>query len=381
MAEERVQEPSSPTELTKPSWAYVAKRTVREFQADGGQDLAAALTFYALLAAAPATVALVSLLGFVGNPQKAIDDTLNTLKDFAPPQTLDQVESFIKPIAGSTGSGWAFVIGLALALWSASGFVGAFGRAMNRVYGVPEGRPIWKLRPWLLVVTVVVFVIVVAIIAAMVLSGSIARQVGDLVGLSSTAVTAWNIVKWPVIVVLAVILVALLYWATPNVKQPKFRWISPGAAVALVVAAIATLAFGFYVSHASSYNATYGTLAGLFILLLWIYILSMVLILGAELDAELERGRELQAGVAAEEEIQLPLRDSKASDKQAAKHAKDVEQARTLRATNGETRDPGDVPGASRAATGAETGTDGRAAADGRATTSGTLPPDDDHTR
>lgn len=326
-------EPSSPPEPAGPSWVYVARRTVREFQADGGQDLAAALTFYALLAAAPATVALVSLLGFVGDPRTAIDDTLDTLRDFAPPQTLDQVEAFIRPIAGSTGSGWAFVVGLVLALWSASGFVGAFGRAMNRVYGVPEGRPVWKLRPWLLVVTAVVFVVVVAIIAAMVLSGSIARQVGDLVGLSSTAVTVWNVVKWPVVVVLAVVLVALLYWATPNVRQSRFRWLSPGALVALVVAAVATLAFGFYVSHAGSYNATYGTLAGLFILLLWIYLLSMVLILGAELDAELERGRELRAGVAAEERVQLPLRDSRASDKQAAKRAKDVEQARELRAS------------------------------------------------
>ncbi|QFU98546.1 Putative ribonuclease-like protein YfkH [Luteimicrobium xylanilyticum] len=338
--QQRTEEPSSPTELTKPSWGYVAKRSIREFQSDGGQDLAAALTFYAVLAAAPATVALVSLLGFVGDPEKAINDTLDSIRDFAPPQTLDQVESFIRPIAGSTGSGWALVIGLVLALWSASGFVGAFGRAMNRVYGVPEGRPVWKLRPWLLLVTAVVFVIVVAIIAAMVLSGSIARQVGDLVGLSSTAVTVWNVVKWPVIVILAVLLVALLYWATPNVKQTKFRWISPGALVALVIAAVATLLFGFYVGHAANYNATYGTLAGLFILLLWIYILNMVLILGAEVDAELERGRELQAGVAAEEDIQLPLRDTKASDKQAAKHAKDVEQARALRASNGETADP-----------------------------------------
>ncbi len=231
-----------------------------------------------------------------------------------------------------------------LALWSASGFVTAFGRAMNRVYGVPEGRPVWKLRPWLLFVTVVVFVIVVAIIGALVLSGSVAHQVGDLVGLSSTAVTAWNIVKWPVVAILAILLVALLYWATPNVKQTKFRWISPGALFALVVAAIATVAFGFYVGHAGNYNATYGTLAGLFILLLWIYIICMVLILGAEVDAELERGRELQAGVAAEEQIQPPMPDTKASEKQAAKRAKDVEQARALRATNGETRDPGEAP-------------------------------------
>lgn len=345
MAAAHVEEPASSARLTGPSWAYVAKRTVREFQADGGQDLAAALTFYAVLAAAPATVALVSLLGFVGDPRKAIDNTLDTIRGFAPPQTLDQVEAFIRPIAGSTGSGWAFVLGLALALWSASGFVGAFGRAMNRVYGVPEGRPVWKLRPWLLAVTAVVFVIVVAIIGAMVLSGSVARQVGDLVGLSSTAVTVWNVVKWPVIAVLAVVLVALLYWATPNVKQTRFRWLSPGALFALVVAAVATLAFGFYVGHASSYNATYGTLAGLFILLLWIYLLSMVLILGAELDAELERGRELQAGVAAEERVQLPLRDTTASDKQAAKHAKDVEQAKALRATDGRTADPDEVPG------------------------------------
>ncbi|PJI93907.1 YihY/virulence factor BrkB family protein [Luteimicrobium subarcticum] len=342
---EDAQGSTSTRELTSKSWIYVAKRTLREFQADGCQDLAAALTFNALLAAAPATVALVSLLGFVGDPEKAISDTLDTLKDFAPPQTLDQVESFIRPIAGSTGSGWALVIGLVLALWSASGFVGAFSRAMNKIYGVPEGRPVWKLRPWMLLITAIVFVLVVLIIGAMVLSGSLAHQVGELIGLSSTTVTVWNIVKWPVVVILVIVLIGLLYWGTPNIKQPKFRWLSAGAVLTLVVGAIATLLFGFYVANASSYNATYGTLAGLFILLLWVYLLCMVLLLGAELDAELERGRELQAGVAAEEQVQLPLRDTKASDKAAEKRAKDIEQARALRASNGETTDADDVDG------------------------------------
>jgi membrane protein len=312
-------------------WFSVLRRSVHEFGRDGGGDIAASLTFRALLAAAPATVALVSLLGFVGNPQTAIDRTLDTIKGIAPPATVQAIEPLIKQIAGTKGSGWALLIGLVLALWSASGFVGAFGRAMNKIYDVPEGRPVWRLRPWLLLVTLVVFVLVVAIIAAMVLSGSVARQVGDIVGLSATAVTVWNIAKWPVILVLVILLLALLYWATPNVKLPRFRWLSPGAILTIVVGAVATGLFGVYVAHTKSYNATYGTFAGLFILLLWVYILCMVLVLGAELDAESERARELRAAVPAETNIQLPLRGTKASDKAATKRQKTVERSRALR--------------------------------------------------
>jgi membrane protein len=336
-AHEKVPEPGP--DAPKTPWFTVLRRAVREFQADAGADLAATLTFYALLAAAPATIAVVSLLGFVGDPQTAIDRTLDTIKGVAPQATVDAVKPLIEQIAGSTGSGWALLIGLVLALWSASGFVGAFSRAMNRIYDVPEGRPVWKLRPWLLLVTLIVFVLVVAVIAAMVLSGSVAHQVGDIIGLSSTAVTVWNIAKWPVILILVIILVALLYWATPNVRLPKFRWISPGSVLTIVGAAVATALFGIYVSHTKSYNATYGTFAGLFILLLWVYILCMVLVLGAELDAEHERARELRAGVAAEERVRLPLRDTKASDKQAAKRARDVERSRELRGTATEAAD------------------------------------------
>jgi membrane protein len=228
-------------------------------------------------------------------------------------------------------AGFAFVIGLLTALWSASGYVGAFGRAMNRMYEIREGRPIWKLRPVQLVVTLIALVLAAVVALALIVTGPAADAVGNTVGMGSTAVTVWNIAKWPVILAVVILIVAILYYATPNVDQPKFRWLSVGAVVAIVVWIIASVLFGFYVAHFSSYNKTYGSLAGVVVFLLWLWITNLALLFGAELDSELERGRELVAGLPAERSIQLPPRDTRNIEKADEKERKDEAKGRELR--------------------------------------------------
>lgn len=323
--------PESPPDLHKPSWKLGFKGAVREFSEDQCTDLAAALTYYAVLASAPALLALISVLGLVGDAQAAVTSVMDTVSGFLPQQTLDIVEPLVANAASSTGAGLALIIGVVLALWSASGYVTAFSRAMNRIYEIEEGRPIWKLRPVMLLITLVTVVLAALVVASLVLSGPIASAVGGAVGLGDTALTVWQFAKWPVALLLVVIVVALLYHATPNVKQPKLRWVSVGAAVAIVIWALASAAFGIYVSQFGSYGSTYGALGGVIVFLLWLWITNLALLFGAELDAELERSRQLQGGIAAEETIQLPPRDTRASDKKAAKRADAVEEGRSLR--------------------------------------------------
>ncbi|WP_402463637.1 YihY/virulence factor BrkB family protein [Isoptericola aurantiacus] len=330
--------PDSPEDLHRPHWGLAFKGAFREFGDDQCTDLAAALTYYAVLASAPALLALISVLGLVADAEAAVDSVMNTVADFLPEETLGVVEPLVDNAASSTGAGLTLILGVVLALWSASGYVGAFARAMNRIYEVDEGRPIWKLRPVMLGVTVITVLLAALIVASLVLSGPVATAVGSAVGLGDVALTVWSIAKWPVALLLVVIVVALLYHLTPNVRQPKFRWISVGAAVAILVWILASAAFGFYVSAFGSYGSTYGTLGGVIVFLLWLWITNLALLFGAELDAELERSRELQGGIAAEETIQLPPRDTRASDKKAAKRADAVAEARALRGGADEAR-------------------------------------------
>ncbi|GAB4063123.1 YihY/virulence factor BrkB family protein [Angustibacter speluncae] len=323
--------PDSPKDLWTPTWRYSLQRAVREFSADNCLDLAAALTYYGVLAMFPALLAIVSLLGLVGQDASSIDTVLALVRDVAPADVAGAVEPVLTGLTEQRGAGLALVLGLAGALWSASGYVGAFGRALNRVYEVEEGRPFWKLRPTMLVVTLVLLVLVVLLLVLLVAGGPVAEAVGSAIGLGSTAVTVWSIARWPLIAVVVVVLVALLYHLTPNVKQPKLRWISPGALLAIVAWLVASAAFALYVANFSSYDRTYGSLAGVVVFLLWLWITNLALLLGAELDAEMERGRELQAGLPAEQVIQLPARDSSAADKKAAKEAEVVARGRMLR--------------------------------------------------
>jgi membrane protein len=323
--------PDSPTDLTKPSWKYSLRKSVREFLDDECTDLAAALTYYAVLSIFPALLALVSVLGLVTDPTKAVDKVVEILKPLVSAQTLKAVQPAVDNLANSQGAGFALVVGLALALWSASGYVTAFSRAMNRIYEIREGRPFYKLRPIMLLITLVAVLLIAIALLILILSGPVAESVGDALGVGSTVVTVWRFVKWPVLLLVMVLVVALLYYATPNIKQPKFRWVSIGAVVAIGTWLVASVLFGIYVASFSNYEKTYGSLGGVIAGLLWLWITNLALLLGAEMDSEVERSRELQAGIPAERELQLPLRDDAKIEKAEKKEAEDIERGRELR--------------------------------------------------
>lgn len=324
-------------QLGKRSLWYVAKRSVHEFSQDQCTDLAAALTYYAVLSIFPAAVAVTALLGVVGqDPEQSVNTLLDVLAPLVSEEMLGSVEPTLRDLANSQAAGLALVVGVAGALWTASGYVGAFSRAMNRIYGVDEGRPIWKLRPQMLLLTAVSLVLMTLMMVLLIVSGGVARSIGDVIGLGDAAVRAWSIARWPVLAVLTMLLIALLYYFTPNVKHPKFRWLSPGALVALLAGVLASVGFTFYVTNFASYNKTYGSLAGVIIALLFLWITNVALLLGAELDAELERGRQLAAGVPAEIDLQLPLRDDRNVTKAAEKEQKQIDEGRHIRKESGE---------------------------------------------
>ena len=281
-------DPDSPTDLTGRSKKFVLKRTLAEFSDDQCTDLAAALTYYAVLALFPAAIALTSILGLVGQGTAAVDEVLKILTQIGAGGVVDSIGPTLRELSSSDAAGFAFVLGLLGALWSASGYVGAFGRAMNRIYEKGEGRPVWKLRPAMLLLTAVLVVLVAVVLAALVLTGPAAQAVGDSIGVGDTAVTVWNIAKWPVLLLIVALIVAMLYYFTPNVKHRKFSWISVGAFVAILVWVLASAAFGFYVANFSSYGKTYGALAGVVVLLLWLYLTSYIVLLGAEINSESE---------------------------------------------------------------------------------------------
>ena len=300
--------PESPTDLKSKSWFGVLKRTGKEFKEDNLTDWAAALTYYGVLSIFPALIVLVSILGLIG--ESATQPLIDNLGSVAPGPAQDIFRSAIENLQGSQGAaGVFFVIGILGAIWAASGYIAAFMRASNAIYDMPEGRPIWKTLPVRIGLTVLLIVLTVISAVAVTLTGGLATEAGNLIGLGDTAVTVWNIAKWPVLLLLVSFMFAVLYWAAPNVKQPGFRWISPGGILAVIGWVIASAAFAFYVANFGSYNKTYGALAGVIVFLVWMWITNIAVLLGAELNAETERARELEAGVpGAEEEIQAPYR-------------------------------------------------------------------------
>jgi membrane protein len=291
----------------KPTTGGTIKRTVKEFSEDNLTDWAAALTYYGVLALFPALVALLSIIGLLTDPQKLTD----ALTAVVPQQSARTLTPVIEQIAGNSAPvGIGLVLGLAGAVWSASGYVGAFTRAANVVYETPEGRKIWKLKPLQLLVTLIGILFAAVIVSMLVLSGPVVDAIGQAIGLGETATTVWNVVKWPVILVVLALMIAVLYYSTPNVRLRGFKWVSPGAGVAILVAILASAAFAFYVANFGSYNKTYGALAGVVIFLIWFWLINVALLFGIELDAEIERTKELKEGVPrAEKEIQLDARE------------------------------------------------------------------------
>ena len=292
------------------SMGGVLKRTIREFKRDNLTDWAAALTYYGILAIFPALIALVSVLGLIGS--SAIQPLLDNLGKVAPGPAKEIFTSAIQNLQRDQGpAGVLFIVGLAGALWSASGYVAAFMRASNSIYDIEEGRPIWKTLPTRIGTTVVLVVLLAVVAVAVVLTGDLARQVGNVIGAGDSAVSVWNIAKWPVLLLIVSFMFALLYWAAPNVKHPKFSLISPGGILAVVIWLVASAAFAFYVANFGSYNKTYGTLGGVIIFLVWLWISNIAVLLGAEFNAERERGHQIERGHPPEREPFLEPRDTR----------------------------------------------------------------------
>jgi membrane protein len=305
--------PEGPAKLGKRSWLGVLRRTVKEFKDDNLTDWAAALTYYGVLAIFPALLALVSVLGLIG--PSATQPLIDNLGAVAPGPAKQIVTSAVQNLQRNSGAaGVLFIVGIAGALWSASGYVAAFMRASNAIYDVGEGRPIWKTVPTRVLTTLVLLVMLAAVTIAVTLTGGLAQQVGKLVGIGDAAVTAWDIAKWPVILAVVITMFAILYWAAPNVKHPRFRWISPGGVVGVLLWILASAAFAFYVANFASYNKTYGALGGVIVFLVWLWISNIAILLGAEFNAELERGRQIEAGHPADREPFLEPRDTRKLD-------------------------------------------------------------------
>jgi membrane protein len=303
-------EPDSPTELGKRSWIAVLKRTWREFREDNLTDWAAALTYYGILSIFPGLLVLVSLLGLVG--ASATQPLIDNLGQVAPGQAKDIATNALEGLQNNRSAGGAIaIVGLAAALWSASNYVGAFIRASNAIYEIGEGRPFWKIRPLQIGVTIVMVLMLALCAVAVVVTGPLAEAVGDVVGLGSTAVGIWNIAKWPVIAIVFMAMLAFLFYVAPNIRHPRFQWVSPGAVVAVVIWLIASGAFALYVANFGSYDKTYGSLGGVIVFLTWLWISNIAVLLGAELNAEVERGRQIERGMDPETEPFMEPRDTR----------------------------------------------------------------------
>jgi membrane protein len=305
--------PDTPTDLPKRSWIAVMKRVFGQIKVDELTDRAAALTYYGVQAIFPGVLVLVSIVGLLGH--STANSLITNLGDIAP----GSLSSFLKTViqnaqAQKTGAGIAGIVGIVLALWSASGYIAAFMRAANRIYAMPEGRPIWKTAPVRLGVTLFTVVCLVLGVIIVVATGSVATTIGNALGIGSTAVLVWEIVKWPVLLIIFALVLAVLYHASPNVRTGGFKWVSPGAAFAVVVWLIASGLFALYVANFSSYNKTYGSLATVIVFLIWLWISNLVILLGAEVDAELEHERALHEGVPERTELFAIPKDTRKLD-------------------------------------------------------------------
>ncbi|MEV5427953.1 YihY/virulence factor BrkB family protein [Streptomyces sp. NPDC052701] len=307
--------PGTPTELPRRAWGAVLKGAVREFQDDELTDRAAALTYYGVLSLFPALLVLVSLLGITG--KSATDKVLDNLGQLTPGAARDILTRAVEQLQGNAGTGSVMaVVGLVLAVWSASGYVAAFIRSANRVYDMPEGRPVWKVLPVRIALTVVLMVLAVVSALIVVFTGGIARRAGAVLGLGDTALAVWSIAKWPVLVVLVTVMIAILYWASPNARVKGLRWITPGSFLALLIWVAASAGFAFYVAGFASYNKTYGTMAGVIVFLVWLWITNLAILLGLEFDAEIARQRAIAGGHPPEAEPYTQPRDTRKWDEE-----------------------------------------------------------------
>ncbi|MGX7680617.1 YihY/virulence factor BrkB family protein [Jatrophihabitans sp. DSM 45814] len=304
------QAPDKPSEISSAGWRAILTRALQQFKHDNITDRAAALTYFGVLAIFPGLLVLVSLLGLMG--RATTQTVLENVDQLAPGSVKSFLNTVVEQAQGRSGTaGIAAIIGIVIAVWSASGYIAAFMRAANQIYNVDEGRPIWKTAPVRLAVTVVIMVMLIASALMVVVTGSIATQLGKALGIGHTAVLVWDIAKWPVLLVLVSVMFSLLYWACPNVKQPGFRWITPGGVLAVIIWLIASGAFALYVSFSGSYDKTYGSLATVIVFLVWLWITNIAILLGAEFNAEAEHQRVIEAGLPEDVQPFVELRDTR----------------------------------------------------------------------
>ena len=331
MTEDTTEEEPSPNDLDARSWRFVARSVLRKFGADGAGDIAAGLTFHALLALLPAIMVIVSIVSLLGKESETVGLVLEVTRTVASPEVAKSLASLVDALADSSIAGLALVTGLALTIWAGARYIAVLGRGMNRIYEVDEGRQGWALKLMQIGVSIVLFAAVWAAVAVLTLTEPVASAIGDALSLGDSVLIAWQIIRWPLLAALVVAAIAFVYDRAPNVRHPKFRWVSLGAGTAIIVLLIATALFSFYVSTIVDYDRVYGPLAGAIIFLLWLWIANLALVLGVEFDAGVERARELRAGEPAEYRVQLPLRDSTQVEAKQRRATDEVHEAREIR--------------------------------------------------
>lgn len=318
-------------DISRSSWLFAARRAGRGFWRHQCLDLAAGLTYHAVLAVVPGLIALVSLLGLLGGGETSAETALVVARLVVPSEALAFVEPMVDGLAQASSRVVALVAGVVLAVWFVTAFVLAVGRALNRIYEVREGRPLVPRIAQGVALTVVLGVLVLVSAVLLLVSSPVANLIGLLIGVETPVLDLFGVLKWPLLAIALTVIIALLYARAPNIAQPRFRWVSPGAVVAIVVWLAGSLLFGIYVRDFATYDRTYGQVAGLIVLLVWLWVSNLALLLGAELDVEIERVRELAAGVPAEDRLQLPVRDTRLSDRVGARDRADIDRGRRIR--------------------------------------------------
>jgi membrane protein len=324
-------EHDSPVQLSREDWRVILTRTVHEYRINQVNDIAAALTYYVVLATFPAILAILAVIGIFGSAEAVANDVLGAIEELGGSSVIDPLREPIEQLLNASETAPAFIIGLVAALWATSGFVGTFGRGMNRIYEVEEGRPFWEMRPAMLGISAVLLVLATISAFAIILTGPIAESAARVLGLDEGVVFWWDLGKLPVLAGIALFVLALLYWAAPNVKRRNLRWFSVGAGGALLAWMATTALFGGYALGFGSYERTYGVLGGAVAFLLWVWLSNLAMLFGAVLDTEVERARQLRAGVAAEDRVQLPLRDDRLIEKNREERARDVRASADMR--------------------------------------------------
>lgn len=279
----------SPTDLTMRAWWHALRDAGKEFAEKGMMQRAAGLTYFAMLSIFPAVIVLVSLLGVFGH-EGTVQSALRIVEQLGAEQAAEALRGPIESaVESSRAAGIALVLGSALALWTASSYMGAFILATNEIYGVEEGRPLWKRRPLQLAITLAVVLTVALAALALVLSGPVAEAVGEEIGIGGVALTAWAIAKWPFLLAIVACTIGLLYRVAPNTRHQGVRWVLPASALATLLWIAGSAGFALYISNFGSYANTYGGLAGVIVFLIWLWLSNIAILLGATFAAELER--------------------------------------------------------------------------------------------